>query len=60
MNIKRQLLISDMIEKNIKDKEDILDYLEKNNIELEESILEDLKNERIRRIEEDYYIHSLS
>lgn len=60
MNIKRKLLINDLINKNLKNKEEILDYLEMNKIENSENILEDLKNERIRRIEEDYYVHSLS
>ena len=49
-----------LINKNLESKEEILDYLEINKIENSENILEDLKNEKIRRIEEDYYVHSLS
>lgn len=60
MNIKRKLLINDLIDRNLKSKEEVLAYLEINKIKDLENILEDLKNERMRRIEQDYYINSLS
>ena len=55
-----KFLINDLIELNLKKEKDIKNFLEYKGIEFSIEIIKELKEERIRRIQNSYYVHSLS